>query len=235
MALADLELSLGRLDPALEHLTALAHPETHLAFRLASAPDLVEVSVRLGRASESDGALAAFEAWVTGVAEPMRPLVARCHALLAGDDAERRFEEALDLHRRYPQPYDRARTELLYGEHLRRDGRRVAARAQLRASLSTFEGLGAKLWAERAHAELRATGEKARRRDASSRDNLTPQELRVAELVATGASNRDVGARLFLSPKTVEYHLSKVFTKLGVTSRTELARVELAAEAPALL
>ena len=113
------------------------------------------------------------------------------------------------------------------GEHLRRRGRRVEARAQLRPALTTFEGAGAGAWAERARAELRASGETARRGDGAARDELTPQELRIAELVSTGASNRDVGAQLFLSPKTVEYHLRKVFVKLGIGSRTELARIGL--------
>ena len=151
----------------------------------------------------------------------------RAEEQLSADDADQLFGAALELHDRFPNPFDRARTELLYGEHLRRRGRRVDARAQLRPALTTFEGAGAEAWAERARAELRASGETARRGDDAARDELTPQELRIAELVSTGASNRDVGAQLFLSPKTVEYHLRKVFVKLGVTSRTELARMSL--------
>ena len=117
--------------------------------------------------------------------------------------------------------------ELAYGERLRRKRRKIDARAQLRTALDTFEGLGTKLWAERARGELKATGETARKRDVSTLDDLTPQELRIAQLVAGGATNRDVAAQLFVSPKTVEYHLRKVFVKVGVNSRVELARVPL--------
>jgi len=93
--------------------------------------------------------------------------------------------------------------------------------------LARFEGLRTPLWAQRARAELEATGITARKRDPTTLDTLTPQELRIAKLVAAGASNREVAGQLFLSPKTVEYHLSKVFTKLGVSSRVELARTPL--------
>src|SRR6202034_4415056 len=98
----------------------------------------------------------------------------------------------------------------------------------LRDALATFEGLNTPLWAERARAELEATGITARKRDPSTLDTLTPQELRIARLVAGGATNRDVAGQLFLSPKTVEYHLRKVFLKLGVSSRVELANRPLA-------
>jgi DNA-binding CsgD family transcriptional regulator len=141
------------------------------------------------------------------------------------DDA---FQSALAEHTRTCTPFDRARTELCYGERLRRERRKSDARAQLRDALGIFEGLGAVLWAERARGELRATGESARKRDASTVDDLTPQELRIAQLVRAGASNREVGAQLFVSPKTVEYHLRKVFLKLGVASRVELAHLRLA-------
>jgi DNA-binding CsgD family transcriptional regulator len=232
VALGELELSLGRPDAALVPLEALARVDAHPALRLTSVPDLVEARVRAGRADRDASALDELRRWANGPAAPLLPLVARCDALLDGGDAEGRFEEALELHGRFPNPFDRARTELLYGEHLRRRGRRVEARAQLRAALTTFEGAGAEGWAERARAELRASGETARRGDVASRDELTPQEQRIAELVSTGASNRDVGAQLFLSPKTVEYHLRKVFVKLGVSSRIELARVPLGTAEP---
>jgi DNA-binding CsgD family transcriptional regulator len=97
----------------------------------------------------------------------------------------------------------------------------------LRDALATFEGLHARLWADRARGELEATGITARKRDPSTLDSLTPQELRIAKLVAGGASNREVAGQLFLSPKTVEYHLRKVFLKLGVSSRVELANLRL--------
>jgi DNA-binding NarL/FixJ family response regulator len=136
----------------------------------------------------------------------------------------------LRLHADCDRPFDLARTALLLGEHLRRQRRRVEARAQLRAAQEMFELLGAEPWAERARVELRATGETARRRDPSTIDQLTPQELQIARLVSEGFSNKEVAAQLFLSPRTIEFHLRNVFSKLGVTSRTQLARLTLDAE-----
>ena len=114
-----------------------------------------------------------------------------------------------------------------YGEHLRRERRRTAARTQFRAALATFEAYRSEPLAERARAELRASGETARKRDPSTIDQLTPQELQIARFVAQGLSNKEVAAQLFLSPRTIDAHLRKVFTKLGVTSRTQLARQPL--------
>jgi len=147
--------------------------------------------------------------------------------LLDGSAAEAQFERALELHNRDPRPFDRARTRLAYGELLRRTGRRVDARAHLRSSLETFDELGAAPWGDRARRELRASGESARRRDRSTVLELTPQEHQVVRLVKQGLSNRDVAGRLFLSPRTVEYHLSHVYQKLGVRSRAELVGLTL--------
>jgi DNA-binding CsgD family transcriptional regulator len=141
------------------------------------------------------------------------------------------FEAALSLHDRDPSAFERARTELCYGERLRRSRRRRAARGQLRSALETFERLEARPWAERARVELRATGEHVYKRDPTAAERLTPQEFQVATLVAEGLTNREAGARLFLSPKTVEFHLGGVFRKLGVRSRGELIRL-FAVEAP---
>src|SRR4029453_15158043 len=116
-------------------------------------------------------------------------------------------------------PYERARTQLAYGERLRREKRKTDARVHLRDALDAFEGLGIAPWAERARGELKATGETARKRDATPIDDLTPQELRIAQLVAAGASNREAAAQLFVSPKTIDYHLRKVLLKLGLSSR----------------
>jgi DNA-binding NarL/FixJ family response regulator len=116
---------------------------------------------------------------------------------------------------------------LACGEFLRRGRRRVDARTYLRAALEVFEDVGAEPWAERARQELRASGETARKRDVSTLENLTPQELQSARLVAQGLSNRDVAERLFVSPRTVEYHLSNVYSKLGVRSRGELMQLSL--------
>ena len=117
-----------------------------------------------------------------------------------------------------------ARTELLFGEWLRRERRRSEARGHLRAAAAAFRALGAPRWEERAEAELRATGETARKREPSTLDQLTPQELQIAALVGEGLTNREIAAQLFLSPRTIEYHLRKVFSKLGIGSRSELIR-----------
>src|SRR5262249_14177287 len=126
-----------------------------------------------------------------------------------------------------PPPFQRARTELLYGEWLRRERRRIDARPHLRAALETFHRLGVPAWEDRARRELRASGESARRRDPSTLGQLTPQELQIARLVAGGLTNPEIGAQLYLSPRTIDYHLRKVFTKLGIASRTDLARIGL--------
>jgi DNA-binding CsgD family transcriptional regulator len=123
--------------------------------------------------------------------------------------------------------FERARTQLLYGEWLRRHRRRIDARRHLRAALATFEQHSAMPWADRARGELRASGESPRKRDLSTRDQLTPQELNIAGLAADGLTNAEIGAQLFLSPRTIDYHLRKVFAKLEIVSRVDLASVEL--------
>jgi DNA-binding CsgD family transcriptional regulator len=147
----------------------------------------------------------------------------------AGQSATEHFEQAL-RRRADARPFDFARIQLLYGEHLRRERRRGDARTQLRAALEAFERYGAEPWAERARAELRATGETARKRDSSTLDQLTAQELQTARYVAAGLSNKEVAAQLFLSPRTIDAHLRNVFAKLGIKSRTQLARVSLGDE-----
>src|SRR6266545_6944001 len=137
---------------------------------------------------------------------------------------KRAFEDALALLASLNRRFDRARTHLLIGALLRRQRRRGDARTHLRTAVETFERLGAEPWAERARVELRATGETARKRDPSTVTQLTPQEMQIARLVGAGSSNKDVATQLFLSPRTVEYHLAKVFTKLGIASRADLIR-----------
>ena len=230
--LALLDLGAGRLDETVARLSALREAPPgliHPLFVLLSAADLVEACVRSGRDEAAAGAFAVLE----GFARPGAPawalaLAARCRALL-GRDAEAAFAEALRLHTRR---FDLARTQLLFGELLRRQRRRVDARAHLRAALENFEALGAAPWTERARGELRATGETARKRDASTLGQLTPQELQVARLVGDGLSNKEVAAQLFLSPRTIDAHLRNVFAKLGITSRTQLARLELSSDSP---
>ena len=134
------------------------------------------------------------------------------------------FIAALGRHERVPNPFEQARTELCYGERLRRAGRRTEARRLLRAALTAFDRLDAEPWAQKAIAELRASGERARRRTPDTADQLTPQERQVAALVAEGATNREVAAALFVSPKTIETHLAHVYRKLGLRSRAQLAR-----------
>ena len=228
-ALAELELALGAPEAAFARLDRLAHgPGAHAAHRYAVLPALVEAAARGGRAGEARAAAEAFAGWArtTGSGWAL-PLAERSLALTAPTEgeADARFAAALELHERHRRPLDRARTELLIGERLRRARRKAEARAPLRAALEAFEDAGAIPWAERARDELRAAGESARHRGGPSLDRLTPQELQVARLVARGASNRGAAAALYLSPRTVEYHLQKVFKKLGVHARTELAAV----------
>jgi DNA-binding CsgD family transcriptional regulator len=237
-ALSISDLTIGQPAEAAARLDAMrAAPAGagHPYIRLLSVPDLVEACARTGERQRAETAIAALE----GFAEPEGPvwaraLAARCRALLArGENAEAEFERALLLHAEADRAFDRARTALVYGEFLRRERRRIDARAQLRAALEVFEQLGAAAWAHRARVELRASGESARKRDPSTVDELTPQELQIARFVAEGLSNKEVAAQLFLSPRTIEYHLRHVFTKLGITSRTQLARLPLGDAEPA--
>jgi len=148
-------------------------------------------------------------------------------AQLGDGDVAGEFEAAIEHADTAGHRFDRARIQLAYGEHLRRARRRVDARGHLRAALEVFDDLDATRWAARAAQELRASGETARRRDASSSAALTAQERQVAGLVRQGLANRDVAARLFLSPRTVDFHLRNVFGKLGVASRAELTAMPL--------
>jgi ATP/maltotriose-dependent transcriptional regulator MalT len=139
-----------------------------------------------------------------------------------GEAAERSYREAIDRFGRTRLRPELARGHLLYGEWLRREGRRVDARRQLRTAHAMFAAIGLQAFAERARRELLATGETARKRTVDSRDELTGQERQIAGLARDGLSNPEIGARLFLSSRTVEWHLGKVFTKLGITSRMGL-------------
>jgi DNA-binding CsgD family transcriptional regulator len=160
----------------------------------------------------------------------MRAVAARCGGLLAADDAfPAHFDEALTLLERDANPLELARTRLCYGERWVRINQHEPARELLRSALDGFALLGSVAWAERTRSALASCGEIARRQTPRLIDLLTPQELQVVRLVAEGARNRDVADRLFLSQKTVEYHLRNMFRKLGVRSRTELV-TRLAAE-----
>jgi DNA-binding CsgD family transcriptional regulator len=225
-ALAILELGLGRPEAALTHARAL--PEN--AGVDWDALDRIEAAVRAGETDTATGWLEAFEPWALSSRAPWGQAVAlHARALLADDpdEAQRLFEAALAMHERAGRPFERARTELAFGEFLRRLRRRAQARTHLRAALERFEALGSALWAERARSELRASGETARKRDPSTLDHLTAQEVHIAQLVAEGRTNRDVAGQLFLSPRTIDFHLRNVYRKLGIASRMELARIDL--------
>jgi DNA-binding CsgD family transcriptional regulator len=229
-ALGLLELSLGHAGEAAAHLAlvARAHARSDVVepSLLEWMPDLVEAHIRSGRVDDAAALLEVFgryadvagRTWAQAVAE-------RYRGLLAADDGTEHFEAALRLHDATPRLFERARTELCFGETLRRSGRRAAARPQLRAALETFERSGALPWADRARRELGATGESPAARAPNAVAQLTPQELQIALAVSEGRTNREVAEALFLSPKTIEYHLRNVFRKLDVRSRTELAHV----------
>jgi DNA-binding CsgD family transcriptional regulator len=142
-----------------------------------------------------------------------------------GQDAEPLYREAVERLARTRGVVNLARARLLYGEWLRRENRRVDAREQLRAAHDAFSDAGAEGFAERARHELEATGETARKRTEDARAVLTPQEAHIARLAKEGLSNPEIGAQLFISPRTVQYHLRKVFQKLDISSRNQLGRV----------
>ncbi len=212
---------------ALHHLEQIGGP----ALRRLAALDLFDLAVRGGRPDLARTWLTEVEDFAAGTGRPAAiAVVEHGRALLSADgdgDAEKHFQESLAAHTDSVRLPDRARTHLAYGEHLRRARRRVDAREHLRTALALFEDLGATGWAERAAQELRASGETARRRDVTTATDLTAQERQVAALVRQGLSNRDVAARLFVSPRTVDFHLRNTFAKLGVASRAELTALPL--------
>ena len=236
-ALALLDMARGRWSEALdrcEEIEDVGPGRGSAVLALLTMPDRVEAAVRAGTPERALPALAAYEVWVGRSKPPWAfPCLASCRAQLAeGAEATEHFEEALSL-AGDAHPFDLARIQLRYGEHLRRERRRVDAREQLRAAVEGFERLKTEPWAERARAELRATGETARKRDPTSVDQLTPQELQIARFVAEGLTNKEVAAQLFLSPRTIDAHLRNVFSKLGITSRTQLARLPIGEPAQA--
>jgi DNA-binding CsgD family transcriptional regulator len=229
-ALGLLDLTLGRPGEATDRLlplTALERPEWNPLIGLWSIPDLIEAAARSGRLDETTDRFDRYAGWAQGSPSAARlSVLARCRALVGDGDMYEQFEEALAPDATV-SPFQQARTELLFGEWLRRERRRREARRHLRRAADLFRQVGAPPWEERAAAELRATGETSRRRDPSTLDQLTPQELQIAGLVAEGMTNRQIAAQLFLSPRTIDYHLRKVFSKLGVASRTELVQMGL--------
>ncbi len=234
-ALGLLELSEGRPAAAVEHLSVIA--EFAYARGLGNpvllswAAELVEAYVRAG---EPQRAQRAFDVLVAEAERTGRPtahaVAARCRGLLDTDDerGHSAFVEALQWHERAHQPFEHARSQLCFGEFLRRRRRLTQAREVLTEALGAFTRLGARSWVQRTEAELRATGMASRPRRERSATQLTPQELQVALVVADGATNVEAAAQLFLSAKTIEYHLSNIYRKLGIRSRAQLVRTVFA-------
>jgi class 3 adenylate cyclase/DNA-binding CsgD family transcriptional regulator len=227
-ALADLELGRGRLDDAvrlLEEKQAFLAELDSTDPDLSGVPELVEADVRGGRGADLVERLEAYATASEAKGQPWAlARLARARGLMASDgEFEGHFTTALERHAAAPDRFEAARTQLCFGERLRRAGQRVRAREQLRASIDAFEELGAEPWADRGRTELLATGERARKRDPSTLDDLTPQELQICMLLAGGQTTREAASKLFLSPKTIEYHLRNAYRKLGIHSRQELA------------
>jgi DNA-binding CsgD family transcriptional regulator len=227
-ALAELELSRGNLDRAIAEIDRLERSLEaggNADADLSMVPELVEAYARSGRPEHGAAALEAHARIVKAKGQPWA--LARYHracALVTPEgEMDRLFELALQQHVLAPDAFEEARTRLCYGERLRRARRRIDARNELRRAFAVFDRLGAVPWRERAAVELAATGETARRRHVSTLDELTPQELSIATLLAGGRTTREAAATLFVSPKTIEYHLRHVYQKLGVKNRDELA------------
>jgi ATP/maltotriose-dependent transcriptional regulator MalT len=224
-ALGRLELSKGRPSDAFRELSEIysgvaQHPLTVLY----AAPDYVEAAVEAGHLALAEEVAGLFSRWADAGSPWGRAVDSRMRALVADDGAAvGHFERSLRGDGGHLRPYDRARTQLLLGRRLRRLRRKIDSREHFRASISAFSQLGMEAWAEQARTELRASGEATTPTRKDSLDQLTAQEAQVASLVATGVSNRDVAAELHLSPRTVEYHLAKVYVKLGISSRTQLS------------
>ena len=227
-ALGDVELSLGNTRQAVEHFSALAAMLGRLGLHdidLSPTPELADALLRLGRRPQARELIAQYREDAIRKGQPWALARAdRACGQVAGDDEiDDWFSSALNRHEQTLDRFEAARTRLAYGERLRRAGRRTDARVQLRAALEDFSGLGASVWEDRAAVELAATGEHIASRGPDAVAHLTPQELQVSIMLAEGRTTREAAAALFLSPKTVEYHLRKVYTKLGISSRSELS------------
>jgi DNA-binding CsgD family transcriptional regulator len=218
---------LGRYEDALAAARRAGEESYEQLFSKWSAVELIEAATRIGVREDvadacerlSETTRASGSDWALGIE-------ARSRALLNDDDAaDRLYREAIDRLGRTRVRVELARAHLLYGEWLRRERRRTDAREQLRTAHEMFVTMGAEAFADRAGRELLATGETARKRVVETSSQLTAQEAQVARLARDGLSNPEIGARLFISPRTVQYHLRKVFTKFGINSRTQLDRV----------
>lgn len=228
-ALTLLDLVRARHEAVAERMArVLDGPLGHTVIVTFAIADYVEACARLGEPDRATEAFARFDAWATASAQPWAAAVAyRCRALLAPPgEAEAHYIAALQRHAHGGRAFEQARTELLYGEWLRRARRRSDAGVRLRTAMDRFAALGATPWAERARTELAATGARADLPEPGGQARLTPQELQVVRLAATGATNRQIAAQLFLSPRTVGFHLYKAYPKLGISSRTDLQGID---------
>jgi DNA-binding CsgD family transcriptional regulator/tetratricopeptide (TPR) repeat protein len=215
---------LGRYEEALAEARQAAEQAPELFTSMWALPELIEAASRSGQTALAADALGRLaEATSIGQTDWGQGIYARSRALLSdGQDAEGFYREAVDRLSRTRLRPELARAHLLYGEWLRREGRRADGRAQLRTAHEMFDAIGMEAFAERARRELLATGETVRRRTAGTHDQLTPQEAQIAGLARAGLSNQEISAQLFLSTRTVEWHLSKVFAKLEISSRRQL-------------
>ncbi|MFE9040419.1 LuxR C-terminal-related transcriptional regulator [Streptomyces sp. NPDC007818] len=239
-ALARAEWGGGLAAQAAARLAPLVRPGPrggHFALRMLAVPCFVEAAVASGRAAEARAATEEYARWAGfGIDRPAPAQLARCRALVAhhGEETGRWFGEALRRHDDGGNDFERARTLFAYGTWLRRRRRPGEARGPLRDALVTFERAAAEGWARQARAELRATGAPGTRTpDPSALAGLTPQQQRIARLVADGATNQEIAARLSLSPRTVDHHLRGVYSRLQLRSRVELSALVAAAEADA--
>ncbi|WP_436777319.1 ATP-binding protein [Yinghuangia sp. YIM S09857] len=223
-----LDLAAGRYRAAFDTLYAVCTGPARHDFIVRAVADLVEAAVRDGGPDRIAGEFTTLERWASHVDSPTATaLLHRCEAMLR--DSEEHYRAALDLHAARGDRFDEARTRLLYGEWLRRRRRRGEARAELDAALGGFTHMGATRWEARARSELTALGERPAAEPVAGDPlrNLTPQELQVVRLAAAGLSNKEIGAQLFLSPRTIGHHLYRAYPKLGVTRRIELAQLGL--------
>jgi ATP/maltotriose-dependent transcriptional regulator MalT len=215
---------LGRYDEALAAAVEASEQAPELFTASWALSELAEAAIRTEHAELANGALGRLAEhtrrcdtdWGLAIHARSRALVSE------GEAAERLYREAIDRFGRTRLRPELARAQLLYGEWLRRESRRKEAREQLRTAHASFVSIGMEAFAERARTELLATGEKVRKRTVETRDELTPQERHIAQLARDGMSNPEIAAQLFLSPRTIEWHLRKVFAKLAIRSRREL-------------
>jgi DNA-binding CsgD family transcriptional regulator/Flp pilus assembly protein TadD len=219
--------ALGRYEDALSEAEQAVKDTPELWVSAWALPELIEAATRAGQTRLAVAALDPLaEATSAGRTDWGLGVYARCRALLSdGEDAEGSYREAIERLSRTRLRPDLARAHLLYGEWLREEGRRLDARQQLRTAREMFVAMGVEGFANRAERALLATGERISKRTVQAREGLTPQEAQIAQLARDGLSNAEIGAQLFISPRTVEYHLRKVFTKLGITSRSQLEGV----------